>query len=131
MHELLDDDEFDAHFFDAGDDPSFRPGTPKAGDGRSGVTVRPRAVLPGCTDLRQLSLARLMLAQEVRLAQSDVIADARTGFSNAPVPSLTPAPDPAPEDQAMAWDAASHEDDFDLWDELARPSNRKSLRSMV
>lgn len=101
------------------------------------VAASPRVqlhpVLAGCDELQQLALARLLGAHEVKCAPP-VATPAAARESNhwvEPPPDTLPTADYLQTDHQEPWTSNAPDDGFDLWDELTRPSNRKSLRSMV
>lgn len=107
-------------------DPPVRSRAARGGD----ITPRPGAIQVEITDAHQQSLARLLHAHEVRLvrrASTGILAEAPGEPAGLPVQEVqAPQEDPGP-----GWQSTIDDEAFDLWDELATPSNRKSLRAMV
>ncbi len=132
MNEFFDDDfdKYDLDGFDAAAFPARVPPAPARTAPRR-ITVAPGTTAAGCNDEQRLLLARLLQAHEVRLPLMTTGTASPATLARASIPGSMEAGNPQPEAAPSDWHAASLDDDFDPWDELARAPGRKSLRSMV
>ncbi len=132
MHEFPDPYNLDEDFFSAGSDDSTCPEASMAQRAQDTTRVRPRAVLAGCADGRRQAIARLMDAHEARLPRPAMVSGTTAPLASEEeaCPFTACAALPLQVHDAP-WEPTREEDDFELWEELDRPSSRKSLRSMV